>query len=144
MPAQERVDARLQRWSVVPLAIREKDDADAELVARREPLAGGDELLEESARSGEEQPGAVAGVLDCAAAMLDAGETREREIDQLAACAGRVRDGADSTTASSWMISESARDAHGAGSTGVRSSFGHRASFRAVPAAWKSRQAACS
>src|SRR5439155_11417182 len=83
VPAQERVDARLQRRSVVPLAEREEDDADAQLVPGREPLALGDELFEERAWRGEEQAGAVAGVLDTAAPMLDAGKSGEGEIDQL-------------------------------------------------------------
>jgi hypothetical protein len=86
-----------------------------------------DELLEECARSREEQTGAVAGVLDAAAAVLDAVKARERQIDQIPGRAVRIGDGPDSATASSRMIAKRARDRRAAGN-GLRSSFRHRAS----------------
>ena len=111
MPAEQGIDARLQRRGVVSLAVGEEEQADAELVARRETFSGRDEALEEGTMDGEEEAGAVAGVLDGPAAMLDAGKAAESEVDQLTGGAGGIGKGPDTAPAPSRMVAQRARDA---------------------------------
>jgi hypothetical protein len=94
------VDLAVPVRHVRRLAERKEEDADGEVVPLRQPAVRRDEPLEERAIGREQEPGAVAGVLDRAAAMLQAREAAERELDRLARrLAAHLGHGADPATA---------------------------------------------
>src|SRR3982074_1683271 len=81
-----------------------EEEPDPELVSVRHPLAVRDELLEERAGGREQEAGPVAGVVHRPASVHDAGQAFEGEVEQLPGGTPRVGQGADSATASAWVL----------------------------------------
>ena len=134
LAADERIDARLQRQRVGRLAGGKEDHADGELVLLRQPAARREEAGEERPIDAQQQPGAVAGALDPAAAVLQAAEAAHRQIDDLArGCAG-VGDGSHSAAAAArvfpqplcqigWVHGQSVRRVASQSSRGMRKNY---------------------
>ena len=96
---------------IARLADREEHHPDGELVSRRQVRPGDQEPLEEQRIHAEEEPRAVARVVDRSAAVLHASEPPERHVDERARRAAReIRDRSHAATAAARVFLESRED----------------------------------
>src|SRR5437868_2522305 len=104
MTPERRVDLELPRWQVRLFARWKKDHADDELMPVGQPPPGRDEAAEKILIGAQEQARAVAGVVDRAAAVLDAAEPGDRLPDHVVRRADEIDHGADAAAAAPRVV----------------------------------------